>query len=204
MLIHPPARAKVTQVGLIAADLGRSAWVIWRPSRTAGRYLWRVSRRPVWRAVRRALVTAIRATSSSKVQAGLTGGRVLVRVSGSAGEPGWAGGHCRGGQAATVVPGRWRGWPRRPRSWPRTGTAAAHNPRKHDAADLGFPVGAPGRIRTRDPLLRRQPLCPAELQAPGHPLCITKVTRRPRYGVGPITMTRPRYLSLRRVADKAR
>ena len=24
--------------------------------------------------------------------------------------------------------------------------------------------GVPGRIRTRDPLLRRQPLCPAELQ----------------------------------------
>jgi hypothetical protein len=27
--------------------------------------------------------------------------------------------------------------------------------------------GAPGRIRTRDPLLRRQLLCPAELRAPG-------------------------------------
>jgi hypothetical protein len=27
-------------------------------------------------------------------------------------------------------------------------------------------IGAPGRIRTRVPLLRRQPLCPAELQAP--------------------------------------
>jgi hypothetical protein len=26
--------------------------------------------------------------------------------------------------------------------------------------------GAPGRIRTRDPLLRRQLLCPAELRAP--------------------------------------
>jgi hypothetical protein len=27
-------------------------------------------------------------------------------------------------------------------------------------------TGAPGRIRTRDPLLRRQLLCPAELRAP--------------------------------------
>ena len=27
---------------------------------------------------------------------------------------------------------------------------------------------APGRIRTRDPLLRRQLLCPAELRAPGN------------------------------------
>ena len=32
-----------------------------------------------------------------------------------------------------------------------------------------FPqVSAPGRIRTRDPLLRRQLLCPAELRAPGN------------------------------------
>src|SRR5947208_6182949 len=31
---------------------------------------------------------------------------------------------------------------------------------------LTWAIGAPGRIRTRDPLLRRQPLCPAELQAP--------------------------------------
>ena len=32
--------------------------------------------------------------------------------------------------------------------------------------DLRFWCGAPGRIRTRDPLLRRQLLCPAELRAP--------------------------------------
>jgi hypothetical protein len=31
---------------------------------------------------------------------------------------------------------------------------------------LTWTSGAPGRIRTRVPLLRRQPLCPAELQAP--------------------------------------
>src|SRR5262245_48160779 len=31
---------------------------------------------------------------------------------------------------------------------------------------LTWSIGAPGRIRTRVPLLRRQPLCPAELQAP--------------------------------------
>ncbi len=58
-------------------------------------------------------------------------------------------------------------------------------------SDLGFLAGAPGRIRTRDPLLRRQPLCPAELQAPGYLLCIAKVTHWPRYGVGPVTVTRP-------------
>src|SRR5690348_14660949 len=34
------------------------------------------------------------------------------------------------------------------------------------AADLVILMGAPGRIRTRDPLLRRQLLYPAELQAP--------------------------------------
>src|SRR5215467_2033379 len=34
------------------------------------------------------------------------------------------------------------------------------------AADLVILPGAPGRIRTRDPLLRRQLLYPAELQAP--------------------------------------
>ena len=33
------------------------------------------------------------------------------------------------------------------------------------AADLDFRMSAPGRIRTRDPLLRRQLLYPAELQA---------------------------------------
>jgi hypothetical protein len=49
-------------------------------------------------------------------------------------------------------------------------------------------MGAPGRIRTRDPLLRRQPLYPTELQALGDSLCIAKVTRRPHYGVGPITV----------------
>ena len=35
-------------------------------------------------------------------------------------------------------------------------------------ADLGFWGGAPGRIRTRDPLLRRQLLYPTELQALTH------------------------------------
>ena len=56
---------------------------------------------------------------------------------------------------------------------------------------LTWTFGAPGRIRTRDPLLRRQPLCPSELQAHGSPLCRAKVTRRPRYGVGPVTVTGP-------------
>jgi hypothetical protein len=33
--------------------------------------------------------------------------------------------------------------------------------------DLGLPLSAPGRIRTRDPLLRRQLLYPTELRALG-------------------------------------
>jgi hypothetical protein len=33
--------------------------------------------------------------------------------------------------------------------------------------DLEFSASAPGRIRTRDPLLRRQLLYPTELRAPG-------------------------------------
>jgi hypothetical protein len=76
MLIHPPDGAAATQVGLIAADAGRSAWAAWRPRRTAG------------------------------------------------------------AQATFLA---------------STGTAAAHNPRNHDAADLGFPVGAPGRISNPRP-----------------------------------------------------
>jgi hypothetical protein len=42
--------------------------------------------------------------------------------------------------------------------------------------------GAPGRIRTCDRLLRRQLLCPAELQAPGLQFCTAKVTRLQRSG----------------------
>ena len=38
-------------------------------------------------------------------------------------------------------------------------------------------AGAPGRIRTRDPLLRRQLLYPAELQALRMTLCRIKVTQ---------------------------
>ena len=37
--------------------------------------------------------------------------------------------------------------------------------RSNVGTDLRFWCGAPGRIRTRDPLLRRQLLCPAELRA---------------------------------------
>ena len=44
-------------------------------------------------------------------------------------------------------------------------------------ADLGFSVSAPGRIRTRDPLLRRQLLYPAELQALRITLCRIEVTQ---------------------------
>jgi hypothetical protein len=37
----------------------------------------------------------------------------------------------------------------------------------HQHSGWSEPLCAPGRIRTRDPLLRRQLLCPAELRAPG-------------------------------------
>jgi hypothetical protein len=49
-------------------------------------------------------------------------------------------------------------------------------------SELVFSVGAPGRIRTCDRLLRRQLLCPAELQAPAEPLCRAKVTREQQRG----------------------
>jgi hypothetical protein len=57
-------------------------------------------------------------------------------------------------------------------------------------SDLGFLACAPGRIRTRDRLLRRQLLCPAELQAPelivpdrGHALDLVRA--KPGAGHGP-------------------
>src|SRR4029077_19311422 len=40
------------------------------------------------------------------------------------------------------------------------------SPSSPDKSLIGLLPGAPGRIRTRDPLLRRQLLYPAELQAP--------------------------------------
>jgi hypothetical protein len=48
--------------------------------------------------------------------------------------------------------------------------------------ESGVLAGAPGRIRTCDRLLRRQLLCPAELQAPGLQFCSAKVTRGQRCG----------------------
>ena len=48
--------------------------------------------------------------------------------------------------------------------------------------ETGVSAGAPGRIRTCDRLLRRQLLCPAELQAPGLQFCTAKVTRLQRSG----------------------
>ena len=59
------------------------------------------------------------------------------------------------------------------------------------AADLGFPVSAPGRTRTCDPLLRRQLLYPTELRAPGTTLCMPKVTCRPQAGSLCIAMADP-------------
>src|ERR1700733_7622848 len=50
--------------------------------------------------------------------------------------------------------------------------------------NLGVLAGAPGRIRTRDPLLRRQPLYPTELQAPDNLLCRAKVTCRTQSRAG--------------------
>ena len=41
-------------------------------------------------------------------------------------------------------------------------------------SDLAILAGAPGRIRTRDPLLRRQLLYPTELQALGLPIVADK------------------------------
>ena len=49
--------------------------------------------------------------------------------------------------------------------WSRPPADTADSP--HSAGkSAGQPASAPGRIRTRDPLLRRQLLCPAELRAP--------------------------------------
>ena len=39
-------------------------------------------------------------------------------------------------------------------------------------------VGVPGRIRTRDPLLRRQPLCPTELQGHALDVCSSLATAK--------------------------
>ena len=52
----------------------------------------------------------------------------------------------------------------------------------HVRLELRFWSGAPGRIRTRDPLLRRQLLYPTELPALCDPLCRAKVTSRLRAG----------------------
>src|ERR1700733_12563177 len=54
--------------------------------------------------------------------------------------------------------------------------------------NLGVLAGAPGRIRTRDPLLRRQPLYPTELQAPDNLLCRAKVTRRTQSRAGLVAL----------------
>ena len=54
-------------------------------------------------------------------------------------------------------------------------------------ADLVFWLGAPGRIRTRDPLLRRQLLCPAELRA----LERNCARRRSRDGYMKVAVCRP-------------
>src|SRR5271165_5448267 len=48
-------------------------------------------------------------------------------------------------------------------------------------------VSAPGRIRTRDPLLRRQLLCPAELRAPED----NCAGRRSRHGHTKVAVCRP-------------
>jgi hypothetical protein len=53
--------------------------------------------------------------------------------------------------------------------------------------DLRFWYGAPGRIRTRDPLLRRQLLCPAELRA----LERNCARRRSRDGYMKVAVCRP-------------
>src|SRR5258706_13998320 len=77
------------------------------------------------------------------------------------------------------------------RSWDALSRACASRPDVSGCLGFGlalvtgldhFPpanplVSAPGRIRTCDRLLRRQLLCPAELQAPGLQLCMPKVTR---------------------------
>jgi hypothetical protein len=47
-------------------------------------------------------------------------------------------------------------------------TGCPLNPSGNLRLDWSDLAGAPGRIRTRDPLLRRQLLCPAELRAPGN------------------------------------
>ena len=56
----------------------------------------------------------------------------------------------------------------------------------HLGLDLRFWSGAPGRIRTRDPLLRRQLLCPAELRA----LERNCVRRRSRDGYAKVAVCR--------------
>ena len=77
---------------------------------------------------------------------------------------------------------------RRRRIWHESGTAAAPGlvsariTQTDMASELEFPVSAPGRTRTCDPLLRRQLLYPTELRAPGTTLCMPKVTCRPQAG----------------------
>ena len=77
---------------------------------------------------------------------------------------------------------------RRRRIWHESGTAAdaglvnARITQTNMASELEFPVSAPGRTRTCDPLLRRQLLYPTELRAPGTTLCMPKVTCRPQAG----------------------
>jgi hypothetical protein len=59
--------------------------------------------------------------------------------------------------------------------------------RSNVGTDLRFWSGAPGRIRTRDPLLRRQLLCPAELRAPER----NCARRRSRDGYTKVAVCRP-------------
>ena len=85
--------------------------------------------------------------------------------------------HARGcsrqGRSCSA-PQDWRAEGRPGSIWHKSGTPSGSGVVKTDhpcndvCADQAFDlVSAPGRIRTRDRLLRRQLLCPAELRAPG-------------------------------------
>jgi hypothetical protein len=84
---------------------------------------------------------------------------------------------CAGG--ATELPSR-----KAVSAAPRCVTTAPGPQQQKASFPRSEPQGAPGRIRTRDPLLRRQLLYPAELRAPGTQLCTPNVTRRPRQDRG--------------------
>src|SRR6202020_1616457 len=71
---------------------------------------------------------------------------------------------------------------------PRAGLAGRPYDRGLSCEERFLIWGAPGRIRTRDPLLRRQPLYPTELQAPDNLLCRAKVTRRTQSRAGLVAL----------------